>query len=157
MPRILAIDIGEKRTGLAVSSADARHASALQVIETKAALGSNKILSDIIKDFEIAKIIVGLPLLADGSEGQQARRTRSLAARLLAADVDCSQRSHHISFTDNSDTRTIPIIFFDERTSSKSAKDAGHSAGLSEKDMRGKLDAHAAAAFLQVYLDTIDS
>jgi len=137
--RILALDIGESRTGVALSCVDRQHASPLQVLDTKQLCGNNKDLHTLLDDYEIDTVIVGLPLLANGSEGSQARRTRNLAEKILAG-MDA-----------------LNIIFFDERQSSKIAKQAGHSIGLSEKDMRGKLDSHAAAAFLQVYLDTIDS
>jgi len=137
--RILALDIGEVRTGLALSDAKQQFASALQVLETKKLCANNRELQDVIDDYEIATILVGLPLELDGSEGSQARRVRNLAAQMLSS-MD-----------------TLRIIFFDERLSSKEATAQGHEQGLSTKDMRGKLDAFAAAVFLQAYLDTIDA
>ena len=135
--RILALDIGEARTGLALSDAARQHASPFKVFDTVQICADNKELRTLIDDYEVGVLLVGLPLLADGSEGSQVRRTRSLAAKMLAG-LD-----------------TLNIVFFDERKSSHQAKSSGHSLGLTEKDMRGKLDAHAAAAFLQAYLDTI--
>jgi len=135
--RILALDIGEARTGLALSDVKRQQATPLQVLSTTQLCSNNKELKVLIEDYEVGALVVGLPLLADESEGQQARRTRSLATKMLAG-LDA-----------------LPIVFFDERQSSSRAKDSGHSMGLSERDMRGKLDSHAAAAFLQTYLDTI--
>lgn len=136
--RILALDIGEVRTGVALSCANGQHASPFQVLDTKQLCSNNKELHTIVADYEVDTVVVGLPLQDGGSEGSQARRTRNLAQKMLTGmDV-------------------LNIIFFDERQSSKIAKSAGHSMGLSEKDMRGKLDSHAAAAFLQSYLDTIE-
>jgi len=137
--RILALDIGEVRTGLALSDSMQRHASALQVLDTKRLCLSNKELQEIINDYEIACILVGLPLDSEGNEGSQARRVRNLAQRILEGIAD------------------VPLIFFDERMSSKEATAQAHDRGLSTKDMRGKLDAFAAAVFLQSYLDTISS
>ena len=168
--RILALDIGELRTGLAlaavptsvtnqnlVSTGMTGQAHPFQVIDTQQIIANNKLLAEIIEDYEVASIVIGLPLLADGTEGKQARRVRSLATKLLTGIVDCEQPMQHANVTDYPNDSVPKIIFFDERQSSKLAKDAGHSIGLSEKNMRGKLDAHAAAAFLQNYLDTIDS
>ena len=138
LSRILALDIGEVRVGLALSDMARQQASPLQVLDTIQLCANNKALKTVIEDYEVDTLVIGLPLLADGSEGSQARRTRNLTAKILV-DLD-----------------VLRIIFFDERQSSKIAKDSGHSLGISEKDMRGKLDSHAAAAFLQAYLDTID-
>jgi len=113
-------------------------ASALQVLNTKELCLNNKELHTLIEDYEIDTIVIGLPLLADGSEGQQARRTRSLAAKILKGK-----------------DQSIQVEFFDESQSSKTAQRRGHDLGFNMKDMRGKLDAHAAAVFLQAYLDTI--
>jgi putative Holliday junction resolvase len=134
--RILALDIGETRTGLALSDADLRHATPFDVLSTAQLCTDNRRLREVIEDYEVLRLLIGLPLLADGSEGSQARRVRNLAAKMLVGIES-------------------KVTFFDERSSSISAKAKGHELGLSERDMRGKLDSHAAAAFLQIYLDTI--
>jgi len=146
--RVLALDVGETRTGVAVSSADRRHASPLSVLDTKGLLAIGKELSGLIADYEIDTLVIGLPLLADGSEGQQARRTRSLSSKMLEAITGC---------TDMDALRQgLEVVYFDERQSSSEAKRAGHSMGMSERDMRGKLDGQAAAVILARYLDTMN-
>jgi len=137
--RILALDIGEVRTGLALSDLLRKHASAFQVLDTKQLCLNNKGLREVINEYEVTLILVGLPLDSEGNEGPQTRRVRNLAQHMLEGFVD------------------IPVIFFDERMSSKEAMVQAHDRGLNTRDMRGKLDAFAAAVFLQSYLDTIDN
>jgi putative Holliday junction resolvase len=141
--RLLGLDIGETRTGLALSNSRQIQASPLKVLRTKELLKNNSPLAELIEDYEVVGLVVGLPLLADGAEGQQARRTRSLAAKLVAGmDVLASTKLAHKN-----------MLFYDERFSSAEAKASGHSLGLTERDMRGHLDSHAAANILQAYLD----
>jgi RNase H-fold protein (predicted Holliday junction resolvase) len=142
-------------------------ASPLEVLDTLALCRDRRKLQDIVDDYEVSSFVVGLPLLADGTEGSQSRRTRKLAQKMLES---IKVRDSKIEFAHSGDEALCaevepfadplnkkPIIFFDERQSSKIAKSAGHSLGFREKDMRGKLDSHAAAAFLQAYLDIMDS
>jgi len=154
--RILALDIGEVRTGIALSDVDRLNATALQVMDTQGLCADNSKLHELIADYEVGSLVIGLPLLADGSEGSQARRTRSLAAKMLQG-MDALCHLGEDSCTGCTDERVFPVIFFNEQQSSKQAKDLGHKLGLSERDMRGKVDSFAAAVFLQRYLDTIDA
>ena len=140
MTRVMALDIGEVRTGIALSDADKKHASALQVLDTGELCRNGRALHELIADYEVDTLLVGLPLLKDGSEGSQARRTRSLAAKMFDA----------LSKIGSMDA--LHILFYDERESSSRAKEYGRVLDLSEKEMRGKLDSHAAASFLQSYL-----
>jgi putative Holliday junction resolvase len=139
----MALDVGEVRTGVALSDVACEQASPLKVLETKALRADNRQLIDLITDYEVICLVVGLPLQADGTPGQQARRTQSLTKQLL----------------NGVDTLANPptVLFFDERHSSADAKAQGHTLGLSERDMRGVLDSHAAAHFLQAYLDAGDN
>ena len=139
MGRILALDVGDARTGLALSDVAGMQASPLTVLDTKALRHDNAQLLNLVTDYEVDYVVVGLPLQADGSEGPQARRVRSLTMQLLRG-LDAL-------------TLSPKVVFFDERHSSAQAKEQGHALGLSERDMRGTLDAHAAAQFLQAYLD----
>ena len=141
MSRIMALDIGEVRTGIALSDADKKHASAWKVLDTGELCRDGRALRDLITDYEVDSLLVGLPLLEDGSEGSQARRTRSLAAKMFDA-------LSKLGAVD-----ALHILFYDERESSSRAKKHGRALDLSEKEMRGKLDSHAAASFLQNYLD----
>lgn len=132
--RALALDIGEKRTGVAVSDTSGSVAMPLKVLETSRLLGDARMLKRIADDYEIELIVVGLPLSLDGSEGPQAAEVRRISGR-LAGFV------------------SVPFEFFDERLSSAQAKRSMTEAGASDREKRGSVDMVAASLFLQSYLD----
>jgi putative Holliday junction resolvase len=134
--RTLGIDYGSKRIGLALSDEGGRFATPLAVItETPP---ESPILK-VIQAEGVVRIVVGLPLNMDDSMGPQAKQTVAWA-RTLSQLAD------------------KPIIFIDERLSSFVAeqklidrKRAGGKMTRGQKKQR--LDAHAAADFLQAFLD----
>ncbi|MDR1775383.1 MAG: Holliday junction resolvase RuvX [Actinomycetes bacterium] len=137
--RVLALDIGEVRTGVAVSDAARRAAQALEVLNTRDVQAAGRRLAQVVSDYQVDTLVIGLPLETDGCEGRQARYVRSTAAKLLdAAGGACD----------------APCVFVDERQSSAVATERGHAAGLTEQQMRGQKDSRAAAVILQRYLDT---
>ena len=132
--RVMALDIGEKRIGVAISDTDARVASPLTVLPgpTSAALSA---LKRLVEDYEIGAVIVGLPLTFAGEEGPQSLKVRDEVSILGSA-------------------LGLPMTFVDERLSSAEAKRSMGDAGLSDRKQRGKLDMVAAAIILQTYLDS---
>lgn len=132
--RVLALDIGERRVGVAASDVAGRVATPVKVLKAKA-LSDGVTLRRLVEDYEVDLVLVGLPLSLDGTEGPQARRVRAQAAR-LAPQLG------------------VPVGFADERLSSTQAARAMQEAGMSERDRRGKLDAVAASLFLQAWLDS---
>ncbi len=132
--RLLALDIGEKRIGVAVSDAEGRIAMPVAVIDTRKALGDGRDLVRLVEDYEVESVVVGLPLSLDGSEGPQVARVKATADRLAQF-------------------LRVPLLFADERLSSAEASRRMAEGGLSEKDRRGSVDKIAAAIFLQSYLD----
>ena len=129
--RYLAIDYGLKRTGLAVCDRDEIITSPLAVIST-----DNQIIDkiiDIIKQYEVESVVIGLPINMDGSAGGQAAIVKSFAKQL-------------------EDAITLPIHFQDERLSSYSASEKLAPAELSRKKKKQKLDAVAAAEILDDFL-----
>ena len=131
--RYLAVDYGLKRTGLAVCDRDETLCSPLRVIDTSARLIDE--LLKVIAAERIEAIVVGLPMNMDGTEGQMARKTRAFAAALVKR-------------TD------LPIHFHDERLTSHKAEELLAPAQLTFKKKRRRLDAVAAAAILQSFLDS---
>jgi len=131
--RVLALDIGERRVGVAASDASGRVATPVKVLDAKA-LSDGVTLRHLIDDYEADLLLVGLPLSLDGTEGPQARHVRGQVAR-FAPELN------------------IPVDFADERLSSQQAARAMQEAGMSERDRRGRLDAVAASLFLQAWLD----
>ena len=132
--RILGLDIGEKRIGVAVSDPSGSVATPLAVIDARKALGDSRELMRFVEDYEAELLVAGLPLSLDGSEGPQAARVRTAAER-LATLVG------------------LPLEFADERLSSTAARRAMTDAGVSDRDKRGSVDMVAASIFLQSFLD----
>ena len=136
--RIMALDIGEKRVGIAISDPDERVSTPLCVLDAGQVERGEKSFTRTIEDWEPELFICGLPLSLDGCEGPQAERIRSIAQGI-------------------SERFGIPIEFADERLSSREAKRILREEGLSEREMRGKIDMIAANVFLQAWLDAKSS
>lgn len=132
--RVLALDIGEVRVGIAVSDALQRVASPVCVLPANEVLACSKPFRRVLEDWEPELLVCGLPYTLSGEEGPQAQRIRK------AADVI-------------SRSCGIPHEFADERLSSAEAKRSLREKGLSEREMRGKVDMIAASVFLQAWLD----
>lgn len=132
--RILALDIGETRVGVAVSDPGERVASPVCVLPANEVLAHAASFRRVLEDWEPELLLCGLPYTLAGEEGPQAERIRQVAARIGSA---CD----------------LPVEFTDERLSSQEAKRSLREKGLSEKAMRGKIDMIAASVFLQAWLD----
>jgi putative Holliday junction resolvase len=142
--RYVAIDLGDKRTGLAAGDAVTGLASPAGVLEVPMAQGSGEALLQAIAKAvheqlgppirgNRAELIVGLPVNMDGTEGPRAKATREFAARIA--------------------TRTGRTVRFqDERLTSADADWAMARTGLTRKQKKERRDALAAAAILKDYL-----
>ena len=134
--RILALDFGERRIGVALSDPLGMLASPLTTIEraTPDAEAAIDAILALAEQHEAAEILVGIPYLMSGRIGAQARITMDFAAAL-------AERAH------------IPVTHIDERLSSVQAdRMLAQSSGVSTRD-KGRTDAAAAAVILQAYLD----
>ncbi len=132
--RVLALDIGEKRIGVAVGSTDTRIAMPVKVMPAHEVLENSRTWRYLLEDNEPDLIVSGLPKSMNGQVGKQAQRVRQVAEKI----------AH---------TAGLPLEFCDERLSSAEAKRILREQGLSERDMRGKVDSVAASLFLQSWLD----
>ena len=132
--RYLAIDHGQKRTGLAVSDASETLVTPHSVIETSSANELLRQITHVVTTENIDAIVIGLPLNMDDSEGPRAKHVREFASE-LASKTDCS------------------IIFHDERLSSFEADHLALDLELTRKRKKKRLDAIAAAAILRSFLD----
>lgn len=130
----MALDIGEKRVGVAVCDPDERVASPICVLPAQEVRSCARSFRMQIEDWEPELLLCGLPFTLSGEEGPQAARIREFAAIV-------------------SKSTGIPVEFADERLSSSQAKRSLREKGLSEKAMRGKVDMIAASLFLQAWLD----
>jgi putative Holliday junction resolvase len=141
--RVLALDVGEKRIGLAISDPSATLARPLEAIAHHPRPASLAAVRHLVGEHRIAIVVVGDPVNVDGSAGPQARAIRRYAAA-LAAEL------------------AIPVVCWDERFSTEQAQ-ALLDLGAGSRDVncslgraRGRridLDAAAAAVILQSYLD----
>jgi putative Holliday junction resolvase len=131
------VDAGERRIGVAMSDPTRLLASPVTVLDRRNGLAPVlDVLTRLVRDEGVSRMIVGLPLNADGTEGRQAKRARDfarVAERVLR----------------------VPTELWDERLSTRAAEDILRTQGRNLKRVRarGELDAVAAAAILQDYLD----
>lgn len=132
--RILALDIGAVRVGVAVCDPAERVASPVCVLPSDEVRAGAKSFKRLLEDWEPELLLCGLPYTMAGEEGPQAQSIRQFAAQV----------AKHSG---------LPVEFTDERLSSSQAKRSLREKGLSEKEMRGKVDMIAASLFLQAWLD----
>ena len=137
--RIVGIDLGERRIGVAVSDPSGTLARPLKTIErgksdADAIERLHAAIAELGAEDEVGSVVVGLPTRLDGSSSPQTERINAMVSLL-------------------SNRLTIPVLTQDERLSSREAEER---LSVREKDWRkrkAKLDAAAAAVILQDYLD----
>ncbi|MBM3469412.1 MAG: Holliday junction resolvase RuvX [Armatimonadetes bacterium] len=133
-PRVLAIDPGERRLGIAISDPMGRIALPLEVRGRKGWSGDLAYVRKLVETYGVAEVVVGRPLTASGTVGSQAESAARFALRLRAA-------------------LRIPVVEVDERFSTAGADRAMREGGAGGRERRRKRDAVAAALILQPYLD----
>lgn len=132
--RVLGLDVGEKRIGVALSDPEGTVAIALTVIERKSEDADLKQLIDLTQEHEVERIVIGLPRSLDGSLGKQARAVEAFAKSLAR-------------YTE------LPVVTWDERLSTVAAARMMAEAGVERQKRKKRLDSEAAAFVLQGYLD----
>jgi putative Holliday junction resolvase len=131
MGRIAAIDYGLKRIGIAISNEGKTMGLPLVTIRG----GVKAVVAALLaRNQEIETIVVGLPLLMNGTKGAMA-----LAALAFAKELELALK--------------IPVVLFDERLSSKHAEASLREIPLNRKQRSESIDPVAAALLLQCYLD----
>lgn len=131
--RVLGLDIGEKRIGVAVADTTTGLAMPLRVMNAQEVIDNAQLWRMLVQDNEPDLLVCGLPKTMRGATGRQAARIRELAERIAQS---CG----------------VPLEFADERLSSAEAKRVLRAQGLSEREMRGKIDSVAASLFLETWL-----
>ncbi|MFA5135137.1 MAG: Holliday junction resolvase RuvX [Patescibacteria group bacterium] len=134
MGKVLGIDYGERRIGIALSDEDQRYAFHLRTLDQADPAALSGELRALCRDEGIETIVIGLPLQPDGRKGKNALDVERFGAQL-------------------SRTLGVGIVYEDERLSSVMAQKLMTDAGRSERAMRGSLDERAAQLILQAYLD----
>lgn len=134
MPRILAVDWGERRVGLAVSDPRGVIATGLPTLEVKSAGQALERVIVVAAEVEAERIVVGLPLLLNGEVGEAARAAQALADA-LAKRV------------------SIPVDTYDERLTSTISQRRLKEVGVRRTGHRkGRIDQGAAVVLLESYL-----
>lgn len=133
--RILGLDVGEKRIGVAICDPQERLALPLTFLERGGADAPTlAAIAELVRREGAEAIVVGLPLSLDGSLGPQAQRVAAFV-EALARQVD------------------VPVTPWDERLSSVEAERLLRATGHRRRALKGRRDAAAAALILQGYLD----
>ena len=131
--RVLAVDFGEKRIGLAVSDETGRVVVPVGAVARASDAQAAAAVADAATEREVTRVVVGLPRNLDGREGLLARRARNFARRLAVASG-------------------LPVDLHGEALTSVAADAALDEAGVSSRDRAGIRDAEAAAILLRDWL-----
>jgi putative Holliday junction resolvase len=135
----LALDVGERRIGVAVSDLLGLMATPLAVLVRSSKAADFRQIGDLIREQQVEALVVGHPLNADGSAGPQAQRVERYATALEEA-----LRAEGLA---------IPLRLWDEYGSTVRAQKAMIASGRGARNRRERVDAVAAAIILQDYLD----
>ena len=145
MSRLLGVDLGERRIGLAVADADGGRALPLATLRRARTAEADAIaLLEVIRDHDVAELVVGLPFEASGDEGAQARLTRSWVAAVqprigLAVTLRDERLTSHLA-----EQRVGPM---------KRGRSGGPPSASQRHAYRARIDREAAAIILQDELD----
>ncbi len=134
--RILGLDIGDRRIGVALSDPGGILATPLTILESRNADKNIEAIIALLKQHEVGQIIAGMPLSMDGSIGLQAEKVQAFVEKL-------KQQTN------------IPVVLRDERLTTYSAQVLMREARPEKKKKKSRDDAIAAALILQGYLDEI--
>ena len=133
--RILAVDYGERRTGMAVSDELCIAAHGLDTIEADNESEIPGLVAHVAEELGANKIIVGLPLNMDGTESEKSIKIREFGA-ILAQET------------------SLPIVFWDERLTTIQAKRVINEMGKKTAGKKHIIDRISATLILQDYLKT---
>lgn len=139
MQRILGIDYGERRIGIAISDPTATIAQPLTVLRRRAGKRPPvQAIADLVAQHGAAHIVVGLPLTPGGDESDWTREVREFGQKLA-------------------ERAGTGVSFADERMSSVAAERAVRALGLkrSQREQKERIDAAAAVIILQSHLDSL--
>lgn len=131
--RLLGVDIGEVRVGIALSDPTGTICTPLMTLDARGAPGDQERISGLATEYEAEAIVVGLPINMDGSHGPAARKAQAFC-RVLRSVTD------------------LPVIVHDERLTSHEAEARLRSAGVQPSRNKKQVDSAAAALILESFL-----
>ena len=135
----MGIDLGDKRTGVAVTDLTGTLAGGLEVIESTGLNDCAKKIMVLVEKYEVYEIVLGYPVNMNGTKGESALKTEKFKSILE-------------KFIKEKDLQ-IKIILFDERLSTSLAHVYMNETGIRGKDRKSKVDMLSAQIILQNYID----
>ena len=134
MPRALGVDLGTRRIGLAISDARGTVATPYATLERTNDEHDAKAIAEVASAEEAKLIVLGHPLMLDGTRGDAAAVAEAFAAKLKESG--------------------IRVTLWDERLTTKQAESSLKRRGMKGRERRAVVDKIAAQVLLQSYLDT---
>lgn len=132
----MGLDYGSRRIGVAICDELGMTAQGAATINRKNRQADLDAIADLVRRYDIERIIIGYPLLLDGSEGIQCEKVNRFCRRLEAR-------------------LSLPVIRRDETLSTKEAEEILYQTGVRPKKRKGIVDRVAASIILQGYLDAL--
>lgn len=132
--RVMALDVGERRIGVAMSDVTRVLASPLTTLKAQPRPRALEQIAALVRDYEVAELVVGLPLTLSGEVGPQAHAVQQFAEELGRA-ID------------------VPLHLFDERLTTVAAERLMVDLGMKPEQRKARIDEVAASIILQDFLD----
>ncbi len=134
--RIMALDVGSRTIGIACSDALLLTAQGIETIRRTSLEKDFNRLRELISEYEVHELVVGMPKHLNGTKGDRAEKTEEFVEKMKAV-ID------------------LPVTFWDERLSTVMAERQLIAADVSRKKRKGVIDKMAAVVILQGYLDRL--
>lgn len=134
--RIMALDVGSRTIGIACSDALLMTAQGIETIHRTSLENDFNRLRELISEYEVHELVVGMPKNMNGTKGDRAEKTEEFVEKMKAV-ID------------------LPVTFWDERLSTVMAERQLIAADVSRKKRKGVIDKMAAVVILQGYLDRL--
>lgn len=134
--RIMALDLGSRTIGIACSDALLMTAQGIETIRRTSLENDFSRLRELISEYEVHELVVGMPKNMNGTKGDRAEKTEEFVEKMKAV-ID------------------LPVTFWDERLSTVMAERQLIAADVSRKKRKGIIDKMAAVVILQGYLDRL--
>jgi putative Holliday junction resolvase len=132
----MALDYGERRIGVAITDPTGMLAQPLETVEQPRRGGRPPLerIAELVDEYQVEQIVVGLPVQLSGRSGEQAAKARSFGERVA-------------------ERTAVPVEFIDERWTSVEARRVLRETGVPARKQRGRVDPVAAALLLRTWLE----
>ena len=141
--RIIGVDLGDKRTGVAVTDPTGILAGGIEMIVSSGMTDCAKKIAAFVEKYEAGEIVIGNPINMNGTRGESVKKTEKFA-EILDTIVNAGNGE-----------KNIKITLFDERLSSSLAHTYMNETGISGKSRKAKIDILSAQIILQNYIDSL--